>query len=189
MGGYDTSITQEGLTWYSIVGVPEVNVLDFPFAPSFFNYWALSVTHVSIGNESQALNRSTPPAGIFDHASRGRGAPLSAISYQRLIALSNATAIMPAASPNNGAQAFYQVDCSKMMNLPLLKYCFGGSNKVWQITPASYVEVMNPGVCVLNIRTIGDGDFVIGNFGETFLKDKYVVFDHEKLRIGLGNIG
>jgi hypothetical protein len=28
----------------------------------------------------------------------------------------------------------------------------------------------------------------LGNFGETFLKDKYVIFDFEKNRVGLADI-
>lgn len=59
---------------------------------------------------------------------------------------------------------------------------------MWEIIPTNYVETVRVGVCVLNVRVIGEGSFAIGNFGETFAKDKYIVFDFEQLRVGLGEI-
>lgn len=168
-----------------------MNAVDFPFSPGIFNYWSVRITQLSLGNEVQALNTSVGggAAGIFDYASRGRGAPLSTNAYHRLVQMSNATAITLTAAevPNNGPQAFYQVDCSRVHSLPCIRYQFG-DNKVWAIEPANYVEEVSANVCVLNVRTVGQGDFELGQLGETFLKDKYVVFDFEQNRVGLTEI-
>ena len=188
LGGYDEDIAGDGLTWYPVVEVPEVNVVDFHFSPGIFNYWALRVTQLSLGNEVQALNKSIGAAAIFDNASKGRGAPLSANAYQEVVAMSNATAVTLPFPLNNGAQAFYQIECSKINTLPPIKYQFGGDRKIWEIIPANYVDEVSPNVCVLNIRTIGEGDFSFGNLGETFMKDKYIVFDFKKNRVGIADV-
>ena len=190
LGGYDEGLAGNGLTWYSIVDVPEVNTVDFPFSPGVYNYWSTRVTQLSLDDEVEPLNttRTGRAAAIFDYASRGRGAPLSTDAYYDLVARSNATAITLQNPPNNGMQAFYQVDCSKIYSLPTIKYQFGGNNKTWEIVPENYIEEVSAGVCVLNVRTVGSGDFELGNFGETFLKDKYIVFDFETNRVGLTDV-
>ena len=189
LGGYNETLAKD-LLWYDNVGVPEVNVLDFPLDPPMFNYWAAEVTHVWIGDEPQALNTSAGIGahGVFDHASQGRGAPLSPNGYQRLVELTEGqrTELNGTTGPNNAMkQKFYSVDCAKMDDFPPLKYTFKGHDKVWEIAPRSYVEEMKPGACVLNVGALGVGDYLIGNFGEQFLIDKYIVLDYENLRIGL----
>lgn len=190
LGGYDKDLAGEGLTWYPIVDVPEVNAEDFPFAPGIYNYWSIRVTQLSLDDEVETLNTTQGggAAAIFDYASRGRGAPLSTNAYDKLVARSNATAITLKYPPNNGMQAFYQIDCSRTCSLPTIKYQFGGHKKTWEIVPENYVEEVSAGVCVLNVRTVGFGDFELGNFGETFMKDKYVVFDFDTNRVGLAEI-
>lgn len=193
LGGYHSSFIQAGsLVWYDGIIFPEVNTIDIVTVPEILNYWAVPVTKHLIGNESQAINRSTS-GGIFDYASFGRGAPVSVNSYTRLIQLTKATPITLDASllPNNGAQQFYSVPCSNVPHLPPLKYQFGANTPEWEILPQNYVEEIavssTETVCVLNVRTLGDGDWIIGNFGETFAKDKVILFDFEKLRVGIAN--
>ena len=157
-----------------------------------FNYWATEVTDVWIGDEPQPFNRSEGKVtGVFDHASRARGAPLSPNSYKRLVNIAEGKVIKLNATeaPNNNiAQEFFQVDCGKASGLPTLKYRFGGSARVWTITPAAYVDELTPGTCVLNIRAIGPPDWLLGNFGETFLIGKYIVLDFETLRVRLSEL-
>ena len=191
-GGYDRNRTKD-LLWYDVVGVPEVNVLDFPLDPPMFNYWAAEVTDVWIGDEAQPLNTSAGLGthGVFDHASRGRGAPLAPNSYAKLVNITGGqeTPLNSTTGPNNSAkQKFYSVDCSKTETFPTLKYRFKGHDKVWEIAPKSYVEEMQPGQCVLNVRAIGTADWLVGNFGETFLIGKYIVMDFEALRVGLAEL-
>lgn len=119
--------------------------------------------------------------------SYGRGAPLSVNAYKELISATAATPITLSLPPNNGNQSFYEVDCTKVATFPPIKYQFGGSKRVWEIVPSNYVDIVDD-KCVLNVRTLGDGDMIVGNFGETFAKDKYVVFDFEKNKVGLADL-
>ena len=184
-GGYDQELGKD-LIWHDVVGVPEVNVLDFPLDPPMFNYWAADVTGVWIGDDEQPLNTSAGNGtqGVFDHASRGRGAPLAPNSYQKLVQLTEGkvTPLNSTTGPNNAEkQKFYQVDCAKADGFLTFKYQLKGNDKVWEITPSTYVEEMQPGMCVLNIRAIGTAGWLIGNFGEQFLVGKYIVMDFENL--------
>lgn len=174
--------------WYDVIDFPEVNVVDFVYSPAVYNYWTLNLTRFCLGDEEQQLNKTVGAGAVFDHASYGRGAPMSVNAYQRLIDLSGATPITLQNPPNNGNQSFYQIDCGKIEQLPPLKYEFLGSDKVWEIKPSNYVDDLGGGVCVLNVRTLGYGDMVIGNFGETFSKDKYIIFDFEKLKVGIADV-
>lgn len=131
------------------------------------------------------------PAAIIDHASRGRGLPLSTAAYANLVKTTKATlvtnATILASPPNNGGGEFYSVDCATVSKLPCITYTFGGSDEEWKVEPSAYV--INEGsICVLNVRTIGNGDFQYGNFGENFLKGKYIVFDFESRRVGLAKL-
>lgn len=204
LGGYNPSLVKGEIVWYDNIVFPAVNDIDFVYSPALLNYWALPLTQLSLGDEPQALNESAGSAAIFDHASYGRGAPLSVNAYDALIRATEGKPIsfpaFPApGAPNNGNQSFVQVDCAKVDTFPVLKYQFGKHTKVWEIEPRNYVEDIttttgggNPGqpgkTCVLNVRTLGEGDYQVGNFGETFAKDKYVLFDFEKLRIGIADL-
>ena len=74
-----------------------------------------------------------------------------------------------------------------MATFPNIGYQFGESERAWEIVPSNYVDIIDD-ICVLNVRTLGDGDMIAGNFGETFAKDKYVVFDFEKNKVGLADL-
>ena len=187
LGGYNDSLIDGGISWYDIEMFEEVNTVDFVYKPPIYNYWTLKLTELSLGDKVQAINKSTGAGAIFDHASYGRGAPLSVNAYEELVSTSGATSITLDLPPNNGNQSFYEVNCDSVDTLPPIKYQFGGSERVWEVTPSNYVENMN-NTCVLNIRTLGDGDMIAGNFGETFAKDKYIIFDFEKLKVGLGDL-
>ncbi|KAH6672341.1 aspartic peptidase domain-containing protein [Halenospora varia] len=198
-GGYSSSLAKKGLSWYPIVAVPEVNDIDFTFSPGVYSYWSIGLQNIFIGNERQSLNVTAQsvgdgvPAAIFDHASKGRGLPLSQNAYQRLVksvgaqAIPSTSAVLTPYPPNNGPQSFYSVDCSKISSLPVVSYQFNGSPKLWKVQPADYVLNIQ-GTCVLNVRTVGSGDYLLGNFGETFLKGKYIVFDFKKGRVGLAEV-
>ncbi|OPB36212.1 aspartyl protease [Trichoderma guizhouense] len=193
LGGYHANFIQPGsLQWYDSVVNLQVNIIDIITSPEILNYWALPVTQHLIGNESQPLNK-TASGAVFDYASFGRGAPVSVNSYARLVQLTGATPITLDASvaPNNGAQSFYSVPCSKVSKLPSLKYQFGAGTPEWEILPQNYVEKIvvssTQTACVLNVRTLGDGDWIIGNLGETFAKDKVILFDFDKLQIGIAD--
>ena len=187
LGGFNESLIDGEMSWYDIVFFTDVNEIDFEYSPPIYNYWTLQLTELSLGDNVQALNKSRGAGAIFDHASYGRGAPLSVNAYEELISMSGATPIALDSPPNNGNQSFYQVDCDKVEALPPIKYRFGGSERPWEIVPSNYVETIND-TCVLNVRTLGDGDMIAGNFGETFAKDKYIVFDFEKLKVGLADV-
>ncbi|OTA01514.1 aspartyl protease [Trichoderma parareesei] len=193
LGGYHSNwISAGSLKWYDSIIFPLVNTIDIVTSPEILNYWALPVTQHLIGNEVQAINK-TASGAVFDYASFGRGAPVSINSYTRLIELTRARPITldPALAPNNGAQAFYSVPCSNVTKLPPLKYQFGAGTPQWEIIPENYVERIalssSETACVLNVRTLGDGDWIIGNLGETFAKDKVILFDFDKLQIGIAN--
>ncbi|KAL8818968.1 MAG: hypothetical protein Q9223_002509 [Gallowayella weberi] len=187
LGGYNDSLVRGALSWYDIDFFPEVNVVDFVYEPALYNYWTLNLTKLSLGDKPQALNESTGAGAIFDHASYGRGAPLSVNAYAELIAATAATPITLDSPPNNGNQSFYRVDCATAATFPPIRYQFQGHERLWEITPSNYVEKLGD-LCILNVRTLGDGDFIAGNFGETFAKDKYVVFDFEKNKVGLADL-
>lgn len=191
LGGIHNELIRGGtIYWYNIREYPDVNTLDFEYKPGFFNYWATELEQLKIGNEVQSIAPTSQDSGkgaIFDHASYGRGAALTADAYQRLVSLTGGTPVTLAAPPNNGNQSFYSVDCTKTASFPTLSYTFYGSPKEWEITPQNYVENVN-GTCVLNIRVLSTGNRFIGNFGETFLMDKYITFDFENLRVGLADI-
>ncbi len=165
-----------------------MNTVDFEYDPPLYNYWALPLTKMTLGDEEQAINRTTGAGAIFDHASYGRGAPLSENAYNRLISIAGGKPIELEDPPNNGNQSWVQIDCDKTDSLPPIKYQFGKGTKKWEIVPRNYVENFGNDVCVLNIRTLGEQDMVAGNFGETFAKDKYIVFDFEKLKVGVGSL-
>jgi hypothetical protein len=146
---------------------------------------------LKIGNEKQKIEPTSDKSGkgaIFDHASYGRGTPLTPNAYLRLVTLTNAKPITLLEPPNNGNQSFYSVECAKTDTFPSLSYKFEGQDKEWVVTPKHYVEKVANGTCVLNVRTLATGDKFIGNFGETFSKDKYVIFDFENLKVGLGEM-
>ena len=188
LGGYNENFIKDGITWYDNIVFPEVNNRDFVYSPALLEYWALPLTHLSLGDEEQALNQSVGAAAVFDHASYGRGAPLSVNAYNNLVKITNGKNITLEQPPNNGNQSFVQVECDKTSEFPVLKYQFGKGTKTWEIKPDHYVEKLEDGTCVLNVRTLGDGDMVIGNFGETFAKDKYILFDFEKLKVGIADL-
>lgn len=195
--GKDGNATNPVL-WYDNIVFPPVNDIDFEYEPAVYNYWAVRLTQHLIGDEVQALNTSTSiggnPAAIFDHASYGRGVPMSENSYARLIEITGGQSITldEDSAPNNGNQSFVSVDCAKVPSFPSVKFVFEGHERVWEVVPENYVEILDLGkkeqVCVLNVRTLSEGDFVIGNFGETFAKDKVVLFDFEKLKVGLADV-
>ncbi|KAJ9293896.1 hypothetical protein DTO271G3_7272 [Paecilomyces variotii] len=56
------------------------------------------------------------------------------------------------------------------------------------LLPRNYVEKIYNSTCVLNVRTVGNDTQFLGNFGEKFAKDKYIIFDWEKLAVGLADI-
>ncbi|KAI9676089.1 MAG: hypothetical protein M1817_000832 [Caeruleum heppii] len=188
LGGYRKELIKDDLTWYDNIVFPLVNTVDFEYDPPLYNYWALPLTEMTLGDERQAINRTTGAGAIFDHASYGRGAALSENAYNRLISIAGGKPIQLEDPPNNGNQSWVQIDCDKTDKLPPIKYQFGKGTKRWEIVPRNYVEDLGNGVCVLNIRTLGEGDMVAGNFGETFAKDKYIVFDFEKLKVGVGSL-
>lgn len=192
LGGINRSLIKNGKIWWYPNKVDlDVNSLDFMYTPGIYNYWGLELETLKIGDEQQPIEptpSSKKPAAIFDHASYGRGVPLSPNAYQRLISLAAATPISLDNPPNNGNQSFYAIDCKKTNELPLISYQFKESSKQWTVKPLHYVEKVANGTCVLNVRTLATGNQFIGNFGETFSKDKYIVFNYEKLEVGLAEV-
>lgn len=190
LGGYDRNRIAGPISWYDVINFPLVNELAFIYSPPVLEYWTIPLTGLSLGNEQQAINQSTGAGAVFDHASYGRGAPLSTNAYARLVELTDAKPSAIFDDPvNNGDGTFFEVDCRRIRDFPPIKYQFAGKNRTWEIPAKHYVErVGDGGPCVLNVRTLGKGDMVIGNFGETFAKDKYVIMDFEKLRVGLADL-
>lgn len=193
LGGVKSSVIQAGrVYWYRNRVFPDVNRLDFIYKPGLYNYWGIELESLWIGGEHQDITKTANnpgPAAIFDHASYGRGMPLSSEAYERLVQIAGAVPAGPLASaPNNGEQPFYKVECSRVPRLPPVKYRLVGHTKVWSIEARNYVERMQGGVCLLNVRTLAAGSEFLGNFGETFAKDKYVVFDFEKLAVGIADV-
>lgn len=191
-GGINSTLVNEKeIRWYKNEIFPDVNNIDFIYDPAVLNYWAIEVESVKIGDEKQIVT-STPnnpgPAAIFDHASYGRGMPLSPSIYERLVAVTDGKRVTLDNPPNNGEQDFYQVDCANVDDLPTVSYVFKGDKKEWSIVPRNYVEKIDDSTCVLNVRTVGNDTQFLGNFGETFAKDKYIIFDWEKLEVGIADI-
>ncbi|KAA8649454.1 hypothetical protein EYZ11_007761 [Aspergillus tanneri] len=203
LGGLSPALTKLGtkeasksILWYDNIDYPIVNDIDFEYDPPIYNYWAARLTKHLIGDEEQALNTTYGgnPGAIFDHASYGHGVPMSGNSYRRLIQLTDGKPLSLDKDdrPNNGNQSFVSVDCDRVSSFPALKYQFEGHDRLWEVIPQNYVERLSLGnateTCVLNVRTLGEGDFVIGNFGDTFAKDKIVLFDFEKMKVGLADM-
>ncbi|KAI0205152.1 eukaryotic aspartyl protease [Astrocystis sublimbata] len=191
-GAINDSLVKGGeIVWYENRLFPDVNSLDFIFNPPVYNYWGIEVESVSVGGEAQVLTatpNNTGPAAIFDHAAGGRGLPLSETMYDTLLSLADAKPITLEDPPNNGKQAFYQVDCASVSTLPDISYKFTGSSKEWKVEPRNYVENIDESTCVLNVRVVGSGNMFLGNFGETFAKDKLIVFDFEKVLVGIADV-
>jgi hypothetical protein len=191
LGGFNKNLVKnQKIWWYTNKVFPDVNTRDFVYKPGLYNYWGLELETLKIGNASQHIT-ATPadhgPAAIFDHASYGRGTPLSPNAYERLVAQTGGKPVTLENPPNNGNQSFYAVDCDKSDTFPTITYQFKGSSKEWHVTPLHYVEKVND-TCVLNVRTLATGDQFIGNFGETFSKDKYIIFDYKELKVGIADI-
>lgn len=188
LGGCQHDLIKGAIEWYDVISFPEVNVVDFVYRPGFFDYWAVRLKSVSLGDEPQAINQTIGAAVVFDHASYGRGASISVNMYKTLVELTSAKLITLASPPNNGDQPFYAFNCNKTSTLPPIKYELTGGHRTWDILPRNYVSDFGNGTCVFNVRTLGDGDFVIGNLGETFAKDKIILMDFEKLRVGVADV-
>ncbi|KAK2746042.1 hypothetical protein FQN57_003382 [Myotisia sp. PD_48] len=195
LGGYHHDhIGWRGIEWINTIIFPPVNDIDFIYNPAMYNYWSIPVTKHLIGNEEQPLNKTTGAAVVFDHASYGRGAALSVGSYKRLVSITNAqpVTLTQKTTPNNGKQKYYSVDCGKVNSFPPIKYQFGKWRRVWSILPRHYVHKATTqdgkDVCVLNVRVIGQGEnFIIGNLGENFAKDKVILFDALNNKVGLAD--
>ena len=190
LGGIEWERVQGKIHWYDSIIPIEVNEIDFVYKPPVFNYWALNLTAFAIGDEMQAIDQTYEGTAVFDHASYGRGAPLSVNAYINLITWTQATPVILADAwgVNNGNQTLFEIPCTTdLTTLPDLKYWFQDDPKPWIITPSNYVSQAEDR-CVLNIRTLGYGDMIIGNFGETFLRDKYFIMDFGNLRVGLSDL-
>ncbi|KAE8223766.1 hypothetical protein CF319_g3238 [Tilletia indica] len=193
LGYYNSSLARGPITWYDNIdpSTTEVNSVDFIYEPAVYNYWTLRLTQLKLGNEVQAINQTVVPGVVFDHATYGRGAALSNAAYANLVQKVNGTAVQLDQKPNNGNQTFYEFDCTLKNALPPITYTFAGSRREWSIIPNNYV-VPHPTdntSCILDIRVVGEGQaYEIGNFGETFAKDKYVIFDFNTLRVGLADL-
>lgn len=189
LGGVDVARLKSKIRWYDVILAPETNVLDFVYHPTMLNYWAINLTGFAIGDEQQAINKTLGASAVFDHASYGRGAPMSENSYAKLISMAGATQVTleDPGAVNNGNQTFYEIPCSNKNKLPDIKYWFEGDKKPWIIESRNYVDEVE-GKCVLNVRTLGRGDMIIGNFGETFSRDKYIALDFANLKVGLSDV-
>ena len=176
------------LRWYDVIYFPQVEDVDFEYTPDLYNYWTLNLTGLALGDEKQAINVTFGAGAVFDHASYGRGAALSVNAYKRLIEISGATPVtlLDPWGVNNGNQTFYEIPCDKTEALPEIKYYFQGDKKPWVVVPSNYVQEAE-GKCVFNVRTLGFGDMIAGNFGETFARDKVTVLDFQNLRVGLAD--
>lgn len=191
LGGYNRALVKDHIHWYDIIDkFPLVNSIDFVYTPGVYNYWSASITSFSIGGEEQKLNATYGAAAMFDHASYGRGVPMSVDAYGKLVALAKGVkvSLSTVQAPNNGGGDFYTVDCAAAKTLPPLSYTFAGHPKKWSILAKDYVVDVGNGVCTLNVRTLGSNDFVIGNFGETFARDKYILFDFQKRKVGIADL-
>lgn len=154
-------IKSDKIWWYKVEKFLDVNILNFKYNPAFYNYWGIELDSLSIGEELQKTTRTSNSSGkaaIFDHASYGRGVALTANAYDRLVELTQGTPIEMEVPVNNGEQATYAVDCTEVDSFPDISYKFRGNDKTWSVPPKHYVETMEDGSCVLNIRVLGDGD-------------------------------
>ncbi|KAM4066021.1 eukaryotic aspartyl protease [Hirsutella rhossiliensis] len=192
MGGIRKDLIKgEKIWWYDVKLYPDVNDLAFVYKPAMYNYWGIELDGLKIGSESQRVEPTSNKSGkaaIFDHASYGRGTPLTPNAYARLVKLTDGKPVKPKSPPNNGPQSSYSVDCSRISSFPTLKYKFAGHSREWEVTPKMYVEKMKDGSCLLNVRALASGDRFIGNFGETFAKEKYIVLDFERNRVGVADM-
>lgn len=147
--------------WYDNVLYPDVNELNFIYDPPVYNYWGIELESLKIGNEVQNVEPTSEKSGkgaIFDHATYGRGIPLTPNAHVRLAEITGATPAELAKPPNNGQNSFYSVDCSKISSFPEVKYQFQGHSREWIVKPEHYVAKMEDGTCVLNVRTMASGD-------------------------------
>ncbi|GJN76284.1 hypothetical protein PLIIFM63780_010105 [Purpureocillium lilacinum] len=192
MGGIRHDLIDRGkIWWYNVKVYPDVNELAFVYNPGMYNYWGIELDGLKIGKEWQKIEPTSNKSGkgaIFDHASYGRGIPLTPNAYARLAQITQAKPVDLKNPPNNGPQKFFSVDCSKIDSFPAIKYKFAGHRREWEVTPKMYVEKLQDGQCVLNVRALASGDRFIGNFGETFAKEKYIVLDFAKNRVGIADI-
>ncbi|PHH86104.1 hypothetical protein CDD83_10709 [Cordyceps sp. RAO-2017] len=192
MGGVRDDLIKGGnIWWYDVRRYPDVNELAFVYRPGMYNYWGIELESLRIGREPQKIEPTSDKSGkgaIFDHASYGRGTPLTPNAYARLVKLTGGKPIKPKSPPNNGPQSFYSVDCARLSSFPTLRYKFSGHSREWEVTPQMYVEKLPDGTCSLNVRALASGDKFIGNFGETFAKEKYIVLDFERNRVGIADM-
>lgn len=103
-------------------------------------------------------SKASGKAAIFDHASYGRGIPLTMNAYDRLVELTHGVPVTLASPPNNGGGDFYVVNCEELAGFPNLTYEFVGHDKEWMVTPEQYSEKLDESSCVLNVRALGSGD-------------------------------
>lgn len=162
LGGIRNDLIKHNkIWWYKHQTFLDVNELDFVYDPPIYNYWGIELESLKIADEVQPIKRTSKKSGkaaIFDHASYGRGTPLTANAYDRLVDLAHAVPIDLPFPPNNGAQGFYSVNCTEISALPPIKYSFQGHQKEWIVTPENYVEKVDENTCVLNVRTMATDD-------------------------------
>lgn len=154
-------INRQKIWWYDVKLYPDVNTLAFVYDPPMYNYWGVELESLKIGTELQKIEPTSNSSGkgaIFDHASYGRGTPLTPNAYARLAKITGAKPVDLKEPPNNGPQKFFSVDCSKINSFPAIKYKFSGSSREWAVTPEMYVEKMKDGSCILNVRALASGD-------------------------------
>lgn len=154
-------IKDDKIWWYKTEKYLDVNTLDFKYNPAFYNYWSIELDSLKIGDEQQKVlptSNSSGKGAIFDHASYGRGMPMTANAYDRLVEMTQATPIEMKTPINNGEQANYAVDCKAAKSFPTVSYQFRGHAKEWHMTPDAYVATVEDGSCVLNVRVIAEGD-------------------------------
>ncbi|KAL2758017.1 hypothetical protein ACRALDRAFT_1092086 [Sodiomyces alcalophilus JCM 7366] len=192
-GGYRKDLVKGKVFWYDNVVFPDINEISYIWDPPFLNYWATPLQDLWIGDELQptvATSENSGKGAVFNHATFGRGIPLTQNAYNKLIQivggeelhLDDPTAV------NNGEQQLYSVSCEKINSYPPVKYQFVGHDKVWKVPAKHYIDQLEDGTCVLNARVTSDGDKFLGSFGDQFLKDKQIIFDFENLKVGLAEI-
>ncbi|OHE92887.1 hypothetical protein CORC01_11829 [Colletotrichum orchidophilum] len=192
-GIMDQIVKDSEIYWYANYVFPDVNTLAFEYHPGLYNYWATPLDSLWIGDELQPTEPTSNISGkasIFDHASYGRGIPLTPNAYEKLVNLTGGQPLTleDPTVINNGNQSMYSVDCGSVGSFPTVSYKFAGHDKVWANTPKHYVETLPDGTCALNVRAMATGDRFIGNFGETFFKDKVAIMNFETLQVGIAEI-